>query len=127
MKNSIIITILLCSVWCYAQDTDCSKFRTGQFRYLDKDYKDLMTIRTDSTQIDSYPAPMNFQGTSRVKWLSDCSYEFEYYKFNDPKYESLLGTKYTIKIVEIKGDTIVCQKVVNGQLTQRQEMIKIKD
>lgn len=127
MKRILILILLSYSTFSYAQNLDCSKFKTGHFKYFEGDYADLLTVRTDTTQIDSYVKTSDLKATSRLKWLSDCQYEFEYYKVNDPRFESIIGTKYTVEITEINGDTIVCQKLVNGKLSQPQRMIKIKD
>ena len=127
MRSFLILILLFISATSYAQDLDCSKFRTGYYRYANQDYADLLTVRTDSIQTDSYPAPMNFIATSRVKWLSDCTYEFEYFKVNDEKFNSLIGTTYAIEIIAIKGDTITCQKVESSKLKTTMDMIKVKD
>ena len=94
---------------------------------MNEDYADLLTIRTDSTQTDSYTESSNFEATSRISWLSDCRYAFEYYKVNDARFESLVGTKYTVQITKVKGDTITCQKVVGEKLQEKMLMLKLKD
>jgi hypothetical protein len=127
VRSFLILIVLFISATSYAQDLDCSKFRTGHYRYVDQDYAELLTVRTDSIQTDSYPAPMNFIATSRVKWLSDCTYEFEYFKFNDEKFSSLIGTKYVIEIIAIKGDTISCQKADDIKFKTAMDMVKVKD
>lgn len=127
MKILSLLIVILASAPSLAQHLDCSKFKTGHFRYFDEDYADLLTIRTDSTQIDVYIETSDLEVTSRLKWLSNCRYEFEYYKVNDARFESLIGTKYTIAITEIKGDTITCQKVVGDKLHDKALMFKVKD
>nr|WP_321223502.1 hypothetical protein [uncultured Psychroserpens sp.] len=127
MKILSLLIVILASANSFAQNIDCSSFKTGHFKYLDKSYADLLTIRTDSSQIDTYSETSNFEATSRLKWLSNCRYEFEYYKVNDAKFQPLIGTKYTIQITAIKGDTIVCRKVVNNKLQVSMQMVKIKD
>ncbi|WP_040281939.1 hypothetical protein [Psychroserpens damuponensis] len=126
MKFLSFLIVILASATSFAQHLDCSKFKTGQFRYLDKDYADLLTIRTDSTQIDSYKTS-TFKATSHVKWLTNCRYEFEYYKVSDAKFKPLIGTKYIVEITKINGDTIVCQKVINDALQDSMLLVKLKE
>lgn len=127
LKISALLIVLLASATSFTQNLDCSKFKTGHFRYLNEDYADLLTIRTDSSQIDSYSDSSNFQATSHISWSLDCRYTFEYYKVNDVKFESLVGTKYTVQITRIKGDTITCQKVIGDTLHEKMLMLKVKD
>lgn len=121
--------MLLSSTQFYAQDLDCSKFRTGTFKYYSSDFTELLTIRpNDSTQIDTYPAPMAMKATSHVKWLSDCKYEFEYYKVDNDKFKALIGIKYTIEILKVRGDTITCANLDgNSKPVTSMDLIKIKD
>lgn len=127
MKILSFLIVIIASAASFAQNLDCSNFKTGHFRYLDKDYADLLTIRTDTTQIDIYTETSDFKATSRLKWLTNCRYEFEYYKVSDANFDALIGTKYTVEITEIKGDTIVCHKVVNNKFQDRMLLIKIKE
>ncbi len=110
----------------YAQDSNCAKFKTGTFKFNSFEFEGVRTIRRDSIQIDSFPEPINLKVISRVNWLSDCTYEFEYKEVSDTNSAHLIGTKYTIEIIEIKGDTIVCQRV-DGKFKTKEEMIKIKN
>ncbi|MEH6535977.1 MAG: hypothetical protein V7719_06265 [Psychroserpens sp.] len=55
-----------------------------------------------------YPPLMEMTATSLLIGLSNCKYEFEYYKVNDAKFEDKIGIKYIIEVKEGKGDTIRC-------------------
>jgi len=122
MREPITIILLLLTFGLFAQEKKCSDFKIGKFTYSDPDYSDLITVRTDSLQTDSYPK-MGWEMTSRVKWLTDCKYEMEYIKVNDPKMESLIGIKYVIEIIEIKENKILCRTESDG-ITVDKEMIK---
>jgi hypothetical protein len=122
MREPITIILLLLTFGLFAQEKKCSDFKIGNFTYSDPDYSDLITVRTDSLQTDSYPK-MGWEMTSRVKWLTDCKYEMEYIKVNDPKMESLIGIKYVIEIIEIKENKILCRTESDG-ITVDKEMIK---
>ncbi|NQY31117.1 MAG: hypothetical protein HRT69_16830 [Flavobacteriaceae bacterium] len=122
MKKTISIFILLLALNSFSQEKKCSDFKVGKFTYSDPDYADLITIRTDSLQIDSYPK-MGWEMTSRIEWLTDCKYEIVYIKVNDPKMESLIGIKYVIEIIEIDNNKIMCRTESDG-ITVEKEMIK---
>jgi hypothetical protein len=122
MKNPLLIIILLLTINSYAQENKCSDFKVGKFTYSDPDYADLITIRNDSIQIDSYPK-MGWEMTSKVEWLTDCKYEILYIKVNDSKMESLIGIKYVIEIIEIDNNKIICRTESEG-ITVEKEMIK---
>jgi len=122
MKQTISMFILLLTLSSFAQEKNCSDFKVGKFTYSDPDYADLITVRTDSLQTDSYPK-MGWEMTSSVEWLTDCKYELEYIKANDSKMESLIGTKYVIEIIEINGNVILCRTESDGIIVEK-EMIK---
>ena len=122
MKQTISIFILLLTLNSFSQEKKCSDFKVGKFTYSDPDYADLITIRTDSLQIDSYPK-MGWEMTSRIEWLTDCKYEIEYIKVNDPKMESLIGIIYVIEIIEIDDNKIICRTESDG-ISVEKEMIK---
>jgi len=122
MRETITIIFLLLTFGLFAQEKQCSDFKFGKFTYSDPDYSDLITVRTDSLQTDSYPK-MGWEMTSRIKWLTDCKYEMEYIKVNDPKMESLIGIKYVIEIIEIKENKIMCRTESDGIIVDK-EMIK---
>ena len=122
MKNLILILILNLTLNGWAQEKNCSDFKVGKFTYSDPDYADLITVRTDSLQIDSYPK-MGWAMTSRVEWLTDCKYEIIYIKVNDPKMKSLIGIKYVIEIIGIDDNKIMCKTESDG-ITVEKEMIK---
>jgi len=122
MKQTISIFILLLTLNSFSQEKKCSDFKVGKFTYSDPDYSDLITVRTDSFQIDSYPK-MDWEMTSRVEWLTDCKYEIVYIKVNDPKMESLIGIKYVIEIIGIDDNKIMCKTESDG-ITVEKEMIK---
>ncbi|MDG5491980.1 hypothetical protein [Psychroserpens sp. SPM9] len=127
MIRLFCLIAVLSTTYTYSQKLDCSRFKTGHFRYVDSDYQGVFTIRRDSIQIDSIPEMRHMKVTSRVKWIDDCTYEFTYFKVSDSIMSSLIGTSYKIQITEIKGDTILCKKLVNGKFSQQQKMIKVKD
>jgi len=109
MKQAITIIFFIMTLILIAQEKNCADFKVGKFTYSDLDYSDLITVRTDSLQIDSYPK-MELETKSIVKWITDCKYEIEYIEVNDSKMESLIGTKYTIPYVILSHHTALLNK-----------------
>lgn len=124
MQKIIFIVLFIITSSCFSQELNCSAFKNGTFTYTHPDYADLLTIRKDSIQIDTYPK-LNLEMTSTVTWLSDCKYQMVYTKVNDPKMEPIIGVKYVIEIIEINDNKIMCQ-TDSGDVIVKQEMIKLK-
>ncbi len=122
MRILIGVIFLFFTLHGNSQQLDCSEFKVGRFTYTDEDYSDLVTVRTDSLQTDTYRI-MGLKTISTVKWLSDCKYEIVYIRVNDPKMESLIGIKYVIEIVQIDHNKIICRTASEGIVVEK-EMIK---
>lgn len=126
MKRFLGVTICLCCSLLYSQQMNCSKFHSGQFKFVDYEFSNYYSTRMDSIQIDSIGSPLHMKVTSRIKWLTSCKYEVEYIAVSDSLMNDILRTKMVIEIKEIDGDTITCQRVDNNYLTL-QKMVKLKD
>ena len=122
MKLTLKIIILTLSLNAFRQSLDCSDFKTGKFEYADPEYAELVTLRNDSLQIDSY-TDMGWKITSKIEWLSDCKYRMECIEVNHAKMSTLIGKTYVIEIIEIDGNRILCQSESDGFVTKK-EMIK---
>ena len=120
--NSFFILLAIVVNYSVAQHYTCTDFKTGTFSYLDPDYSDLKTVRNDSLQFDSYPS-MGWEITSSINWLSECRYETTCIAVNTPKIASLIGTRYTIEIIEINENKIRCKTVSEG-IEVEKELIK---
>jgi hypothetical protein len=124
MRQISILILILLTFNCKAQENTCAEFKTGRFTYSDPDYADLITIRNDSIQIDTYPYA-DFETTSRIKWLSACTYEMEYLAVSNPLMNQLIGTKIIIEIIHVEDNKIRCRTVSDGVEVEK-EMIKTK-
>ena len=72
MRNIFFTTLLLFCVSCFIPARDCTKFKTGKFRFTSLLLGDTLTtqfIRTDSIEVDYY---LNRVDSSSVRWLNDC-------------------------------------------------------
>lgn len=123
MRTFFYLALLIFSISTFAQGKKCVDFKNGTFKYTDKDYGDLITVRLDTLQTDTYPES-NEVIKSRINWLSDCKYEMEVIEVNKEFLKSLIGTKYTIEIITINGNKIVCRSKNQGTVVEK-EMIKV--
>ena len=123
MRNLFYIAILTFSVNSFAQVKKCNDFKNGTFKYAHKDYGELVTVRMDTLQTDSYPISGD-QTKSRIKWLSGCKYEMEFIEVNKSYLQSLIGVKYTVEIIRINGKKITCRTNNKGEIIET-EMIKV--
>lgn len=81
----------------FAQSKDCSKFRTGTFKYVNSDEQDTVIVRNDSVQIET-DATNGFKLTGSLKWLSDCKYTLTYTDVSNPDYSFIVGTIFNVDI-----------------------------
>ncbi|CAM1340226.1 hypothetical protein [Tenacibaculum amylolyticum] len=88
----------------FSQTSDCSKFKTGTFKYIGSDEKDTVITRTDSIQTEQD----NIKGvkfTGSVKWLSDCKYILTYTGVNNPNFNFIIGIKLNVDITSTTNST----------------------
>ncbi len=116
---------LLALIGC-SQQQDCSKFRTGTFKYTDTDLNHIKIIRNDSVQVE-YNSKDDLIITTSIEWSSNCSYILTYKNVsNYPYEEEILGKKIYIKILETDGDSYLSQ-VSSSTTESKIKMIKIKN
>jgi len=103
MKYILITLILIGLTSCKAQEKDCSKFRTGTFKYTDPELKDWIIIRTDSVQIEENANSGRIL-KGKIKWHSDCQYTLI---FNEviPPTDHLIGKKVNVDILNTESNT----------------------
>ncbi|WP_353778458.1 hypothetical protein [Winogradskyella sp. 3972H.M.0a.05] len=94
------------SIISYAQERNCSDFKTGQFKYVDERLKEIIT-RTDSMQIEINPDNQAEIHTT-IEWVSECEYVLTYTKIiNWPENVSdVIGRKIYCTIMETKGNWV---------------------
>ncbi len=100
MKNCILFLLAFVLLSCNARKGDCSRFRTGTFKYADYDGQDTIIIRNDSIQVEQN----NLNGDKyigSIKWLSKCKYILTYIDVNNPEHSSLIGTKFNVDITSV--------------------------
>ncbi len=108
-----------------AKKDRCTDFRTGTFKFLKPGYGRFKIVRTETSQTET-DSLTGLSITGNVKWISDCNYTVTFTKVNDPKYESIIGTKSDVQIIAIFDDKLTCKSQGLGG-TMEVEMIKIND
>ena len=75
---SVFIFLAACNSSSNEKNLDCSKFKTGTFRYLGKQSGHFYIIkRTDSTQTEINTTTGSTTNL-KIRWTSPCSYELTY-------------------------------------------------
>lgn len=74
MKRFLHILCLLLLTGCYQVERDCTKFKTGSFKfdyYIDGVEKTGTFVRTENFNIDYYE---NTVDSASVRWINDCEF-----------------------------------------------------
>lgn len=115
--------LLLLSVFisnCFAQKSDCNKFKTGTFEYIDNNNNKQTVIRNDTTQIE-FNKKNDIKIITTVNWISDCEYTLIYKDIeNYPKKNEVIGEKISVKIIETNDNTYTIQAIsdaINSKIT----------
>ena len=107
MKKLLQIFIILLSIYSFGQtEKKCQNFKTGEFKYLNKNLPIKIT-RTDSTQIEKdLVSGMEIHTT--INWQSECKYILTYKKILNSKqdYSQMIGKKIYAEITHINENWI---------------------
>ena len=107
MHKYLFALFLFSSTFGFSQNLDCSDFRTGEFRYTDPNFSDVIVIRTEKLQIE------RFQKTGEevhlyIDWISECEYTLTFKKVvnADSKIatKNMTGKELPVKILKIEGN-----------------------
>tara|TARA_R110002096_G_scaffold400233_1_gene596759 strand:+ start:4484 stop:4858 length:375 start_codon:yes stop_codon:yes gene_type:complete len=116
---------LLITFSCKSQTNDCSKFKTGTFKYLDQNNVETTIVRTDSIQTE-FNDYNDIKIISKVNWVSDCEFVLTYKDIlNYSNKENVIGEKINVKILEPKEHSYVCHFKSNT-LDSKIEITKIE-
>jgi len=102
---------------------DCSKFRTGTFKYLNKELSHFTITRNDSTQIE-YNSKDNVTIITSVEWVSQCTYILTYENVTNHPYEKkVAGEKIKVTILNTDGNIYECQ-VISSSTDSKIKILK---
>lgn len=106
MWHSIFFLFLTVFVLSCSEPSNCSDFKTGEFRYVIKERPEKI-IRTTSTQTEINTVTRTVVKSS-IKWTSDCNYQLQYLDIlnYDKDTSDIIETIIYCEILETYGDTI---------------------
>ena len=104
MKNILYLVLVVTSLNCFSQERNCGDFRTGEFRYVEKDLNQKI-IRNDTLQIE-IGLNDKIEIHTSIEWTSDCDYVMTYKKIlNYPDdVSNVIGEKIYVSILETKDN-----------------------
>lgn len=125
MKYLIFPFVLLFVFSCNSQTKKCSDFRTGTFKYLDKDLDHITITRNDSIQVE-YNSKDDITITTNVEWTSPCRYILTYKDVTNYEYQDeIIGKKIYVEILETDSSTYTSQ-FSSSTTESKTTMVKIK-
>ena len=106
MKNVLTFLMLLLTLAVFAQDKNCSDFKTGEFQYVGLHMPEKI-IRTATMQVETNPNT-NIVVKTAIEWTSDCEYILTYREILNYQNDAsdFIGEKIYCEIIEIHGDRI---------------------
>ncbi len=117
----LFLLFVLTMTSCSTQTKDCSKFKTGTFKYSDNN--DWMITRTDSTQIEINEKNGRTLKSS-IKWLSNCEYVATVTDVNS-SVNDIIGKVIKVNITETDEETYIAY-AISDEESLEVKMIKVK-
>lgn len=107
---SSYIPFVLFALAAVLGDSNCDKFKTGRFIYVDDVYKGWVLTRDNEYQIEKH-AELNVELKGRIEWKSDCEYELTYVEVSDVNSKSIIGKKIIGRITETNGRNYTVESI----------------
>ncbi|MGB5418609.1 hypothetical protein [Algibacter sp.] len=127
MRNLISLTILLSSFLIFSQNTPCSNFKTGEFKYSNPIYSEWSITRTDSVQIE-INSKSGIQIYSLIEWTNDCEYVLTCTNAQNTNPNNFIGKVFIVTFTNTFSDGYNCiSKSTDPQIKSLElEIIKVK-
>jgi hypothetical protein len=109
-KHYLLFASLLCfGYFLQAQEppdmTNCKKFRTGTFKYLDPALEGVTVKRTQKKQTETVGKGKSKKTfTFDIVWTSPANYTLTLKEVSDYGDRNLIGTRLNVQIAEVNGD-----------------------
>jgi hypothetical protein len=124
MKSILLLLLTLFSLTAAAQDADCEKFRTGNFKYEDPNYGVIRVKRTETAQVEINADKIEIHST--VKWVSDCKFVLTHEKIVGADIPEIIGKKVYVEIIESKDNSYTCKATTEEGFGGTIEVVKVK-
>jgi hypothetical protein len=125
MKKLVYVLIFNLTFISFSQSKNCSDFKTGEFRYGDKERPEKI-IRTLDSQIETHPET-GLEIHASIEWTSDCSYVLRYDKILNSTEDTApyVGQKVYVHILKVKKNKFLV-KAQSKRIDLEIEFIKEK-
>lgn len=119
-----ILLLSLALFSCNAQEKNCSKFKTGTFRYTAEELNSWTIIRTEKLQIEKN-SDNGIIIKSAIEWKDDCTYTLTYKEVSNSSVNNVIGKKIVVEILDVNGNKYICQ-AVSDVMDAKLELIKVE-
>jgi hypothetical protein len=115
MKRLLTILIVLLSVYSYAQQKDCRKFKDGKFFIPDSGYGASHIERKGERQLE-YGEGSGLRLGFKVEWQSECAYTLTLTEIieNPNNIKLNLGETLKVEIIEVKSNSYIQRSTMPG-------------
>lgn len=121
-----ILLLFAVTTGCSQQKADCSKFKTGTFKYINDELSHFTITRNDSVQTE-YNSKDDVTIETSIEWTSNCEYILTYESVtNHPFEEKVVGEKIYVTILDTDGNSYEC-RVFSSSTDSKIKIVKVKD
>ena len=124
MKQFILFILMLGGFTAFAQNADCSDFRTGKFKYEDPNYGLVVVMRSKDYQVEVINRKVALHST--IEWISNCKFLLTHVKIEGVNMPHLIGKKVTVEIIETDYDSYTCRVTDDTGFGQKFQVVKMK-
>ena len=117
MRKLVLLVFSVFYISAFAQETTCSDYKIGTFKYNNPLYKDWIIKRTAEEQIETNTAT-GLVIHNDVKWLSDCEFILTCQKVSQPQFNSAKGKMFRVVITETTSNGYTCISMKNDIQTE---------
>lgn len=107
MRKLVFVLFSIFSLSTFGQDTSCSDFKTGEFRYANAAYADWKITRTATEQIETNTAT-GLVIHNTIRWVTDCELTLTCSKVSQTRYKHAVGKVFKVVIIETSNDGYTC-------------------
>ncbi len=109
---------------CGNMPGSCSDFKTGVFEFQNEEVSTKYRIERDlNTQIETN-IKTNHRSEFKINWITDCNYELELIKTDDPNYEMLDGRIIQINMFDPGRDQYEFSSKIKGTVEEYRAILK---
>lgn len=109
---------------CADRPGSCADYKTGIFEFQNEEVSTKYRIERDlETQVETN-IKTNHTSTFKINWITECKYELELTKTDDPNYEMLNGRIIEINIFDPGRDQYEFSSKIKGTVEEYRATLK---